>query len=304
MLHIGAHISTKPDYSELIEDTRALGGDTFAIFLRPPRGGKLRAMSESELDTFNKRMAESGFSPLVMHAPYIYNLASKDPNIRQKTKTSLAEDVLRLDNFTHDVYYNFHPGSHGQAGTASGIKHIQAGINEALENSNHAHLLLETMAGKGSEVGGKFQELSDILSGVNKQDQVDVCLDTCHVFDGGYDILAHLDDVLDEFDQTIGLSRLKAIHLNDSKFGLASKKDRHAPLGFGKLGLRGIREILVHPKLKDLPFILETPADTFSHKDQIALAKELADQEFSPRDYKEVQVELATRYPTLLEADS
>lgn len=297
-MFIGAHIKTKPTYVELVKDSIDMGANTFAFFLRPPRGGKLRALDQEEIEAFERARKEAQFGPIVAHAPYIYNLAAKDSAIREKTVVSLTEDLERINELS-DVYYNLHPGSHVGQGTKEGIKFIQEGINTALSRKPHAHLLLETMAGKGSEVGGSFEELAEIIEGVDRQEQIGVCLDTCHTLDAGYEVESDFSSVLATFQSVLGMSRLKAIHLNDSKFGRASKKDRHAALGFGALRLQGVQNILRDEHLAHLPIILETPNDIFSHKDQISLAKYLISEKPTAQELAHLEVELEARYPAL-----
>lgn len=291
-------MKSKPTYEDLVRDTISIKGDTFAFFLRPPRGGKLRKLSQKDVDTFNEQRLKKQFAPLVAHAPYIYNLASVNSDIRRKTAINLQEDIDRLATLDN-TYYNIHPGAHGGAGVEKGVKYIQEGINYALAGRKSVTILLETMAGKGSEIGGRFEDLARILDGIKTPEQVFVCFDTCHVFDAGYDILEHLEEVLQEFDRIIGLEKLKAIHLNDSKFGLASKKDRHAAIGFGRLGLKGVAALVRHPLLKTLPFILETPNDIFSHKEQLQLVQEIAVHSYSKSDLCAIEEELAKSYPRL-----
>ena len=251
----------------------ANGGNTFAFFTRNPRGGKAKEIDPEDVKKFLELEQENGFGKLVAHAPYTMNCASDKENLREFAREILADDMKRME-LTPGNYYNFHPGSHVGQGAEAGIAKIAEILNEVLTKEQTTTVLLETMSGKGSEVGRNFQELRQIIDQVELKEKLGVCLDTCHVWDGGYDIVNDLDGVLTEFDQIIGLDRLKAIHLNDSMMPFDSRKDRHAVIGGGEIGLEALLNVMRHPKLKDLPFYLETPLDDAGHKDEIARLKE------------------------------
>lgn len=274
-MFIGAHVKTESSYLGTAETAYAMGANTFAFFVRSPQGGAIRPLDTSDTAACDAYLAEHEFGAIVPHAPYIYNLASDNTRTVQRTITSLKHDFERLSYLSH-MRYNIHPGAHRGQGTAVGIDLIQKGINEVLKDCPYAYLLLETMAGKGTEVGGTFDELASILSGIEQSGRVGICFDTCHIFDAGYDIRTNYDKVFTEFDSAIGLEKLQAIHLNDSRFGFESKKDRHQELGLGCLGLRTIQRILQDERFSEVPYILETPEKIFSHKEQIKLAQELS----------------------------
>ena len=239
-------------------DAVSIGANTFAFFTRNPRGGNARKLEEGDLAAFLSTLEANGIGPLVAHAPYTYNLCSAKPETVEFARRSMREDLARMERMPGHLY-NFHPGSHVKQGVDEGIRLICEGLNEVLEPGQATTVLLETMAGKGSEVGRSFEELSRIIEGVDHDELLGVCLDTCHVADAGYDIVHDLDGVLDEFDRAIGLDRLRALHLNDSKNPLGSHKDRHERIGEGTLGLEAFRAVVTNPRLEGLPMVLETP---------------------------------------------
>lgn len=246
---------------------------TFAFFCRNPRGAKAKAVNPEDLGKLHRLLEENKFGPLVAHAPYIMNPCSKDEGIRGLAQEMMEGD-LRLMEHLPGNYYNFHPGSHVGQGTELGCSQIAAMLNRVLHREQKTVVLLETMAGKGSEIGGTFEELKLILDQVELKDHVGICLDTCHVWDGGYDVAGRLDEVLETFDRVIGLSRLKACHINDSMNPLGARKDRHAKIGEGAIGLEAILRFITHPQLCHLPFILETPNDTAGHGEEIQMLRQ------------------------------
>ena len=261
MLHIGCHLSASKGYLAMGKDAVKIHADTFQFFTRNPRGGKAKEIDENDIAAFLKLAEEQRFTTILAHAPYTMNACSKDAGIRGFSREMMADDLCRME-YLPGNFYNFHPGSHVGQGTDTGISLITEQLNAVMNPEQHTTVLLETMAGKGSEVGGRFEELRRIMDGVRLPEKLGVCLDTCHVYDAGYDIVNHLDDVLDEFDSVIGLEYLKAVHLNDSMNPAGSHKDRHAKIGEGSLGFEAICRIINHPKLQHLFFILETPHDT------------------------------------------
>ena len=261
MLHIGCHLSASKGYLAMGKDAVKIHADTFQFFTRNPRGGKAKEIDENDIAAFLKLAEEQRFTTILAHAPYTMNACSKDAGIRGFSREMMADDLRRME-YLPGNFYNFHPGSHVGQGTDTGILLITEQLNAVMNPEQHTTVLLETMAGKGSEVGGRFEELRRIMDGVRLPEKLGVCLDTCHVYDAGYDIVNHLDDVLDEFDSVIGLEYLKAVHLNDSMNPAGSHKDRHAKIGEGSLGFEAICRIINHPKLQHLFFILETPHDT------------------------------------------
>ena len=261
MLHIGCHLSASKGYLAMGKDAVKIHADTFQFFTRNPRGGKAKEIDENDIAAFLKLAEEQRFTTILAHAPYTMNACSKDAGIRGFSREMMADDLRRME-YLPGNFYNFHPGSHVGQGMDTGISLITEQLNAVMNPEQHTTVLLETMAGKGSEVGGCFEELRRIMDGVHLSEKLGVCLDTCHVYDAGYDIVNHLDDVLDEFNSVIGLEHLKAVHLNDSMNPAGSHKDRHAKIGEGSLGLEAICRIINHPKLQHLFFILETPHDT------------------------------------------
>ncbi len=273
MLYIGNHTSSSKGYTAMGRQMLANGGNTFAFFTRNPRGGKAKEINPEDVKKFLELEQENGFGKLVAHAPYTMNCASDKENLREFAREILADDMKRME-LTPGNYYNFHPGSHVGQGAEAGIAKIAEILNEVLTKEQTTTVLLETMSGKGSEVGRNFQELRQIIDQVELKEKLGVCLDTCHVWDGGYDIVNDLDGVLTEFDQVIGLDRLKAIHLNDSMNGLGSHKDRHAKIGEGEIGLEALVRVINHPATRGIPFILETPNDDEGWRREISLLRE------------------------------
>ena len=272
MLYIGNHTSSSKGYLAMGKQTLANGGNTFAFFTRNPRGGKAKEIDPQDVQKFLQLSQENHFGKLVAHAPYTMNCAAAKENLRDFARETMADDLKRLE-LTPGNYYNFHPGSHVGQGAETGIDKIAEILNEVLAERQSTIVLLETMSGKGSEVGRNFEELREIIDRVEQKDKLGVCLDTCHVWDGGYDIVNNLDGVFAEFDRVIGLDRLKAIHLNDSMNGLGSHKDRHAKIGEGEIGLEALVRVIRHPVTKGIPFILETPNDDDGWAREIALLR-------------------------------
>ncbi|WP_298483466.1 deoxyribonuclease IV [uncultured Ruminococcus sp.] len=273
MLRIGNHLPSSKGYLAMAKHATKLNANTFAFFTRNPRGGSAKPIDESDIQAFLAYIQEHDIDHLVAHAPYTMNLCSAKPDIRQFGLNMLKDDMVRME-YTPNQYYNFHPGSHTGQGVETGIEQIAAALNETLTPEQHTTVLLETMAGKGSEVGGKFEELRAILDRVTLQEKMGVCLDTCHIWDGGYNIVDDLDGVLTEFDRIIGLNRLCAVHLNDSMNPCGARKDRHQKLGQGCIGLEALIRVVNHPALKDLPFILETPNEDDGYAAEIAMMRD------------------------------
>lgn len=257
-LIIGCHLSTSNGYAAMAADAVSINATTFAFFTRNPRGGNARELDEKDLASFLDTLEEHGIGPLVAHAPYTYNLCSAKPETVEFARRAMREDLERMERMPGHLY-NLHPGAHVKQGADEGIRLICEGLNEVLEPGQATTVLLETMAGKGTEVGRSFEELARIVDGVAHDELLGVCLDTCHVADAGYDIVHDLDGVLDEFDRVIGLDRLRALHLNDSKNPLGSHKDRHEKIGAGTLGLETFRAVVTNERLAGLPMVLETP---------------------------------------------
>lgn len=257
----------------MAEQMIANGGNTFAFFTRNPRGGRAKEIDGTDVRKFLDLAEEHQFGKIVAHAPYTLNACAAKENLRDFARETMADDLRRME-YTPGNYYNFHPGSHVGQGAETGIRKIAEVLNEVLTEEQSTTVLLETMAGKGSEVGRNFEEIRAILDLVEKKEKMGVCLDTCHVWDGGYDIVNDLDGVLREFDEIIGLDRLKAVHLNDSMNGLGSHKDRHAKIGEGEIGLEALVKVICHPALQGLPFILETPNDDEGWTREIRLMRE------------------------------
>ena len=275
MLYIGNHTTSSKGYEKMARQMIANGGNTFAFFTRNPRGGKAKEINETDIEKFLALAKENHFGKIVAHAPYTLNACAAKENLRDFARETMADDLKRME-YTPGNYYNFHPGRHVGQGAETGSHKIAEILNEVLTDDQTTTVLLETMAGKGSEVGRNFQEIQDILALVEKKDKMGVCLDTCHVWDGGYDIVHDLDGVLEEFDRIIGLEKLKAVHLNDSMNGLGSHKDRHAKIGEGQIGLDALVRVVCHPALQGLPFILETPNDDEGWTREIRLLRESA----------------------------
>ena len=276
MLHIGCHLSSSKGFAAMGRQALELGADTFQFFTRNPRGSKAKELDPADAAALVELMRAHQFAPIVAHAPYTLNLCGAEAANREFARTTMADDLRRME-YVPGQYYNFHPGSHVGQGVETGISYIAEGLNGIIRAEQTTTVLLETMAGKGSEVGGRFEELREIIDRVRLSDHVGVCLDTCHVSDGGYDIINDLDGVLTEFDRVIGLRRLKAVHLNDSKNPAGARKDRHACIGDGYLGLEALTRVVRHPALKDLPFCLETPNELPGYAREIALMRKQAE---------------------------
>ena len=274
MLTIGCHMSVAKGFEKMGLTAVKIGANTLQFFTRNPRGSKAKDLDQKDIAAFRLLMNEHHFGKILAHAPYTLNPASSNGHTREFALETLRDDLIRMESLPGN-YYNFHPGSHVGSGVQTGIDLISDALNQILFPNQSTIVLLETMAGKGSEIGGSFQELRRIIDGVELQEKLGICLDTCHVSDGGYDIAGRLDQVLEEFDHVIGLSRLKAVHLNDSLNPLGSHKDRHANIGKGTLGLEAFERMINHPVLRDLPFYLETPNDDDGHGEEIALLKSL-----------------------------
>ena len=272
MLYIGNHTTSSKGYAAMGRQMVKNGGNTFAFFTRNPRGGNAKEIDPEDVKKYLEIAGEQHFGKIVAHAPYTLNACAAKENLRVFARETMADDLRRMEA-TPGNYYNFHPGSHVGQGMETGIEKIAEILNDVLTDEQTTTVLLETMAGKGSEVGGKFEEIQAIMDLVEKKDKIGVCLDTCHVWDGGYDIVNDLNGVLEEFDRCIGLSNLKAIHLNDSQNGLGSHKDRHAKIGEGQIGLDALVRVVRHPALEGRPFILETPNDDEGWAREIALLK-------------------------------
>ena len=264
MLTIGCHMSVAKGFEKMGLTAVKIGANTLQFFTRNPRGSKAKELDQKDIAAFRLLMNEHHFGKILAHAPYTLNPASSNGHTREFALETLRDDLIRMESLPGN-YYNFHPGSHVGGGVQTGIDLISDALNQILFPNQSTIVLLETMAGKGSEIGGSFQELRRIIDGVELQEKLGICLDTCHVSDGGYDIAGRLDQVLEEFDHVIGLSRLKAVHLNDSLNPLGSHKDRHANIGKGTLGLEAFERMINHPVLRDLPFYLETPNDDDGH---------------------------------------
>ena len=273
MGYFGCHLSASGGNAAMVKTALSIGANTFAFFTRNPRGSKARKEDPEDTARAVELLKQENFGPLVAHGAYTMNLCTADPEARDFAASVLADDLRRMAALPGN-FYNFHPGSHVGRGLEAAVEDISAALRKALEPGYPVTVLLETMAGKGSEVGGRFEELKAILDATG-DDTVGVCLDTCHVYDGGYDIVSDLDGVLREFDRVIGLNRLKALHLNDSKNPFASHKDRHECIGKGSLGLETFRAIVNHPALRDKPMILETPNELPGYREEIALLRSL-----------------------------
>ena len=276
MLHIGCHLSSSKGFAAMGRQALELGADTFQFFTRNPRGSKAKDLDPADAAALVELLRQHHFAPIIAHAPYTLNLCGAEEKNRQFARETMADDLRRLE-FVPGQYYNFHPGSHVGQGVETGITYIAQGLNAILREEQSTTVLLETMAGKGSEIGGRFEELREILDRVALSHKMGVCLDTCHISDGGYDISGDLDSVLTEFDKIIGLDRLKAIHLNDSKNPLGARKDRHACIGEGCIGLEALTRVVRHPALRELPFCLETPNELPGYAREIALMRKQAE---------------------------
>ncbi|MDO4182321.1 MAG: deoxyribonuclease IV [Coriobacteriia bacterium] len=261
MLTIGCHLSCAKGYAHMAQEALSLGANTFQFFTRNPRGCKAKPLDPADVAAFHALCAESGITRVLAHAPYTLNAAAADAHVQEFALQVFADDLVRMEN-TPNQLYNFHPGSHVKQGVDVGVEKVAAVLNQVLQPQQTTMVLLETMAGKGTELGRTFQELQEILRRVNLPEKVGVCLDTCHVWDAGYDIVGNLEGVLEEFDQVIGLEKLRAIHLNDSKNPCGAHKDRHERIGEGHIGFEAFARIVTHPQLAHLPFYLETPQDS------------------------------------------
>ena len=275
MFTVGCHLSIAKGFATAARDAGSIGANTFQFFTRNPRGGKAKPLDPADLEAFSVKRAQLGIERILAHAPYTLNLASSKPETRDFARQTLASDLERMEQIMPCQLYNMHPGAHVGQGADAAIEMIADALNAVLAPEQTTVLLLETMAGKGSEVGRTFEEIAAIIERIELDEHVGVCLDTCHIWDGGYDIVADLDGVLDCFDSIIGLNRLRAIHLNDSKNTCAAHKDRHEKLGEGCIGLEALVAVVNHPALKDLPFYLETPHDDLAgYANEIAVLKE------------------------------
>ncbi|MCM1529462.1 MAG: deoxyribonuclease IV [Alistipes sp.] len=273
MLYIGCHLSYSKGYEAMGRQALEIDANTFAFFTRNPRGGAAKAIDPEDAAKLRDILAENSFGKLVAHAPYTMNACAADPKIRAFAREAMADDLKRMEAVPGN-YYNFHPGSHVKQGVEIGIQLISEQLNEVLTEEQSTVVLLETMAGKGSEMGRSFEELRAVIDRTNVSSKIGVCLDTCHIWDGGYNIADNLDGVLEDFDRVIGLDRLKAIHLNDSLNPLGAHKDRHAKIGEGYIGADAIIRVINHPLLKKLPFILETPNDIDGYAREIKFLRE------------------------------
>lgn len=273
MLIIGTHMSIAGGIAKTAENVVKMEANTMQIFSRNPRGSNFKIPSEKEVEEFQRIRQEYHFGPILAHAPYTMNLASAKPEVYEFACEVIREDIKRMDALGIENIV-FHPGSHTGIGTEAGIQNIIRGLDQAITEDQNITVLLETMSGKGTEIGFQFEELKAIRDGVKYPEKVGVCLDTCHIFSAGYDIVNHLDKVLEEFDEILGLSLLKAIHLNDSMMPFASRKDRHATIGDGEIGLEASLNVLKHPKLQGIPVYLETPLDDAGHKEEIKMIRE------------------------------
>ena len=277
MLHIGCHLSISKGFAHIGKEALSIKADTFQFFTRNPQGGKAKDIGLADVAKFRALAAENHFTPVVAHAPYTLNPCSDNPQTREFAEMVFSDDLKRMELIPHN-YYNFHPGSHVGQGVSSGIAMIIDLLNRILTPEQNTIVLLETMSGKGSEIGRSFEELAEIRAGVKLKDKLGVCLDTCHVFAAGYDIVNNLDGVMAEFDKIIGLQHLKAIHLNDSLMPLGSNKDRHAKIGAGEIGAKPLFSFINHPAVKNLPFVLETPNDLAGYAAEIELLRKNFDK--------------------------
>ena len=274
MFRLGCHLSVSDGFLAMGKTAESIGANTFQYFTRNPRGGAAKAINKQDIAAFLEFAQERGMCAFLAHAPYTLNLCSAKEGIGEFARNMLAEDITRVEHLP-DGMYNFHPGSHAGQGMETGIGIISEALNEILKPGQTVTVLLETMTGKGSEIGGRFEELREIIDRVELREKMGVCFDTCHVYDAGYDIVSDLDYVLSEFDRVIGLERLKAVHINDSKNPLGGKKDRHETIGNGHIGQDALGRIINHPQLRSLPFYLETPNELPGYAAEIALLKEL-----------------------------
>lgn len=274
MFTIGCHLSSSKGYLDMAKTAVKIGANTFQFFTRNPRGGSAKPIDPEDIKTFLEYSKENGINTILAHAPYTLNACSADESIREFALNTMIDDIRRME-YTPNQLYNFHPGSHVKQGTEVGIELIAEQLNKVLYPEMTTTVLLETMSGKGSEVGRSFEEIRAIIDKVGLKDKLGVCLDTCHIYDAGYDVVGNLDGVLEEFDHVIGLDRLKAIHINDSKNPFESHKDRHEKIGDGYIGIESMERIINHPKLRDIPFFLETPNELDGYEKEIATLKKL-----------------------------
>lgn len=277
-LYVGCHLSTSDGYEAMGKTALSIGATTFAFFTRNPRGGNAKPIDQDDVAALRSLMEANGFGKLVAHAPYTMNLCSAKAETVDFARRAMTDDLERME-FLPGNFYNFHPGSHVKQGVDRGVELIVEGLNATIEPGMRTTVLLETMAGKGTEVGRSFEELARIIEGVDHDESLGVCLDTCHVWDAGYDIVDDLDGVLDEFDRVIGLDRLRALHLNDSKNPCGSHKDRHEKIGEGHIGKETFSAVVTNPRLSGLPMILETPNDLLGYSEEIALMRGFASEE-------------------------
>lgn len=273
MLKIGCHLSSSKGFTNMLKEALEIDGNTFQFFTRNPRGGKVKDLDENDINKFLKLKEEHKFHKILAHAPYTLNPAAEKPSVLEFAFMTMEDDLRRMEYVPNNMY-NFHPGSHVGQGIEIGIKKTGDLLNAVLKKDQKTTVLIETMAGKGSEIGSRFEEIRDIISMVNLKEKVGVCLDTCHIHDAGYDIVNNLEGVLDHFDKIIGLDNLKAIHLNDSLNTINSHKDRHAKINEGNIGLATVLRIINHPKLNTLPFFLETPNELEGYAKEIKLLRE------------------------------
>ncbi len=273
-MYLGCHISIAKGFFKAGEQALSIGANTFQFFTRNPRGANAKALDFKDLDKLSVLMAENNFGPLLAHAPYTLNMASHKENVWTLAKEMLKDDLQRMEHLPSSLY-NFHPGSHTGMGVEYGIDRIITVLNETITGDETSLILLETMSGKGTEIGKTFEELKAIRDGIKYKEKIGICLDTCHIYSAGYDIVNDLDGVLDEFDRILGIDKIKAIHLNDSLMDFDSRKDRHAAIGEGVMGLETIKKIVTHPKLKGIPFLLETPNEPEGHKTEIELIRNM-----------------------------
>lgn len=274
MLIIGPHISIAKGFAKAAQTAIDIDANTFQFFTRNPRGGNAKAFDEKDINKFQQIRKENNIGSLLAHAPYTMNLGGSKDDVYEFAKRIIKEDINRMDSLGIE-YMCFHPGSHVGGGIDFGIERIATGLNEGIKGDENITILLETMSGKGTEIGFDFNQLKRIIDSVEHSDRLGVCLDTCHIFSAGYDIVNNLEGVLEEFDNIIGLDKLKTVHLNDSMMPFANKKDRHAPLGEGEIGLNAIINFMTHPVIEKLPFFLETPFDEEGHKREIKMIREI-----------------------------
>ena len=272
-LRIGCHLSSSDGFYKMGQDAKSIGATTFAFFTRNPRGGYAKPIDKEDIYNFLSFANQYDISKLVAHAPYTLNPCSANPDLREYALNTMKDDLYRM-SYIPNNYYNFHPGSHTGQGKDVGISQTIELLNNVLTEKTETTVLIETMAGKGSEIGSTFEEVKSIIDGVELKDKIGVCLDTCHVWEAGYDIVNNLDGVIEQFDSIIGLNYLKAIHLNDSKNPIEAHKDRHEKIGQGQIGLETIVKVINHKSLRHLPFILETPNELDGYKEEITLLRE------------------------------